>query len=224
MFGEASLTQISNPRNGAVRVLLNGRDIAASYPENNSNGFLFLGEPEDSYAVVSLRVLKDFDCESFGVFGIDLARTAEAMEKVQGTALQYEKGVYTAECETDAPKTLVLAAAYDEGFSAEVNGEPAEVYRVNSCQIGVRVPEGKSTVRVQFSVQGLRTGLLLGGAGLLAALIFLLLRKKLPARMTAAFGRGSAMLVQAAYWVIIAVVYVFPLIMWACGPIASIFS
>ena len=42
------------------------------------------------------------------------------------------------------------------------------------------------------------TGLLLGGAGLLAALIFLLLRKKLPARMTAAFGRGAAMLVQAA--------------------------
>ena len=32
------------------------------------------------------------------------------------------------------------------------------------------------------------------------------------------------MRVQAAYWVIIAVVYVFPLIMWACGPIASIFS
>ena len=217
-------TQIANPRNGAVRVLLNGRDIAASYPENNSNGFLFLGEAEDSYAVVSLRVMNDFTCESFGVFGIDLARTAEAMEKVQGTALQYEKGVYTAECETDAPKTLVLAAAYDEGFSAEVNGEPAEVYRVNSCQIGVRVPEGKSTVRVRFSVQGLRTGLLLGGAGLLAALIFLLLHKKLPARMTAAFGRGSAMLVQAAYWVIIAVVYVFPLIMWACGPIASIFS
>ncbi len=217
-------TELRTPQNGAVTVRINGHDAAVSYPDNNNNGFVFLGEPNGSYAVISIKVLNDFECESFGVFGIDIARTAEAMKKVKGAALQYDKGVYTAECETDAPKTLLLAAAYDEGFSAEVNGEPAEVYRVNSCQIGVRVPKGKSTVQVRFSVQGLRTGLLLGGIGLIAAIVFLLLRKKLPARMTAAFGRGSAMLVQAAYWIIIAVIYVFPLTMQICGPIASIFS
>ncbi|MCQ2407374.1 MAG: YfhO family protein [Oscillospiraceae bacterium] len=217
-------TELQTPQNGAVNVQINDHEAALSYPENNNNGFVFLGEPNGSYAVINVKVLNDFECESFGVFGIDLARTAEAMNKVRGAALQYKKGVYTTECETDTPKTLLLSAAYDEGFSAEVNGEPTEVYRVNSCQIGVRVPKGKSTVQVRFSVQGLRPGLLLGGIGLAAAIVFLLLRKKLPERITAAFRHGAAIFVQATYWIIIAVVYVFPLTMQVCGPIASIFS
>ena len=128
-----------------------------------------------------------------------------------------KNGVYTAECKTDSPQTLILSAAYDEGFSAEINGEPAPVFRVNSCQLAVEIPAGESRVVLRYHVPGLLTGLLLGGGTLLAAVLLYLLRRKIPKKMLRAGSRIAAPALQAAYVLLLLVIYIFPLVSWAAA-------
>ena len=114
---------------------------------------------------------------------------------------------------------MILSAAYDEGFSAEINGKAAPVYRVNSCQLAVRVPAGHSRVVLRFRVRGLRAGMLLGIAGLLAAVLFALLRKRIPASLCkTAYRTGEGML-RLSYAVLLAAVYFLPLILCICSPL-----
>lgn len=217
-------TELNAAQNGAVSVRCNSKTIDDCYPENNGNGFLLLGEAEKQYVVISITVLHDFSCESFGVFGMEPEPLAAAMQQANGTALHYRNGVYTADCHTDTPQTLLLAAAYDEGFSAEINGEPAEVFRVNSCQLGVRLPAGDNHVVLRYRVQGLRTGLLLGGGALLAAVLLFLCRRKLPQAFLTGCGKVSAVMLQIGYLLILLGVYLLPLILWLLGKIFALFA
>lgn len=210
-------TAISNPRKNACDIYVNGRCIAYDYPNNNHNGLICLGTFGDEYVTVRIRPHHSFSAESFGVFGMRLSLLDDAMQNAEGAELRYARGVYTAECRADAPKTAVFAVAYDEGFTAEVNGEPAEVYRVNGCQTAVRIPAGTSTVRLIFHVQGLRTSLWLGLAGLLLAAAYLLLRKRIPARLRERTGRASYLLLQTAYILLLLAVYGLPVLLSVTG-------
>lgn len=215
-------TEIGNSLNGAVSVMMNGRTVIGSYPENNANGFVFLGEPKQQYIVVRIKVNKDFTCESFGVFGIGLEAVSAALENVSGTALSYENGVYTASCRSTGAEIMVLSAAYDEGFTATLNGQPAELLRVNSCQMGVQLHAGINEVKVQFHTEGLKPALLLGGFGILAAAVFLLLRRRIPEAAVSIAQAFAEKAVQAGYWVLIAAVYVMPLVLWLIGAVFAL--
>lgn len=210
-------TQIANPRNQSVTVQVNGRIAAAAYPQNSSNGLVFLGTAENEYVSVSVTVSHDFSCESFGVFGLHLEPLEAAMSAVNGAELSYHGGAYSARICTDAPKTVVLSAAYDEGFTATVNGKDTAVYRVNDCQTAVCVPAGESEIVLRSHVCGLKTGILLSLTGLLAALLLFVCRRRLPDRVLRVSGQLAAAGLQAAFALELLVVYVMPVILCIIG-------
>lgn len=202
-------TSLNDPNSDACDIVLNGVSVQNEHPENNRNGLVYLGTCE-GYTLVSIILHKNVTCESFGLFGMQTDRLAEAMQHVSGTVLQYQKGVYTAECETDRPQTLILSAAYNEGLTAEVNGEAASVYRVNTCQAAVRIPAGTSRVTVRFHVRGLNAGILLGLAGLLGFLLFLLMRRRIPAPLCRAAYRCGERLLRIGFCMILLLIYLLP--------------
>ena len=162
--------RLSNPRNGAVTVMLNGRTVRTPYPENNTNGLVWLCDAENEYVSVRLKVKKGFECESFGVFGLDLDKLEAAAEQIIGGEILYRSGEFSTALHTDAPGTVMLSAAYDEGFTAEVNGQAVPVERVNYGFMAVRCETGGNVIEFHYRTPGLRMGFLMtaGGAGLLA--------------------------------------------------------
>jgi hypothetical protein len=70
----------------------------------------------------------------------------------------------------EGPGVLVVTEAWDRGWSAEVDGQPAGVVRVNHAEIGVSLGPGPHRVLLRYAVPGLWAGLVLcaGGALLLA--------------------------------------------------------
>lgn len=208
-------TKIGNPRYGATSVIVNGLTVNSSFPEKQNNGFVPLGEAKDSDMLVRVKVFHDFNCESLGVFGLDIDALKDAAAQAKGTGLHYSRGCYTAHCSTDRPQTLVMAVAYDEGFTAEVNGKSVPVFRVNECQTAVQIPAGESDVTLKFHVQGLTAGLLIGAAGLCAALVLYLLRKRLAAATLPQC--CAAVLLRVAWLCILAVVYCIPLLLSFCN-------
>lgn len=204
-------TELSNAQNGAVSIQCNGQTITDDYPQNNRNGFMMLGEAEKEYVVIKITVKHDFSCESFGVFGIAVEPLAQVFQQTEGTALQYENGVYSADFKSDHPRTMVLAAAYDKGFSAEINGEPAEVYRVNDCQLAVRIPAGSGTVILRYRTPGMLTAIIICSISIAAAILLYWLRRNIPLRLCNIAGRAAAITLHIGYAMILLVVYLLPL-------------
>lgn len=203
-------TEIGNPRNKSVSLSLNGQFVETGYPENSANGLISLGKFTNEYVTVRAVALKSFTCESFGVFGIDGDAMTAAARRLPADDLTYENGCYTVTTQGEAPATLVLAIPYDEGFSAAVNGQPAQVYRVNTCETAVVVPAGESVVTLTHTPPGLRLGIVLSllGAVLLAA--YLLLRRSVSPRLQTICAAASFRLTYIAFGAVVAVIYVFP--------------
>ena len=72
---------------------------------------------------------------------------------------------------TPRPGLLVLADAYYPGWTATVNGAPAEVYRVNAALRGVLLPAGEHTVVFQYTSRWFQIGAITSVIGWLLALI-----------------------------------------------------
>ena len=79
--------------------------------------------------------------------------------------------------DADVPGFAVLTDQFAPGWTATVDGEPAEVLRANHAFRAVRVPAGRSTVRFVYRPDALYRGAAVSGAALLA-LVLLSLRAR----------------------------------------------
>lgn len=210
-------TKISNPRNDSVNISVNGIFVEQNYPQNSRNGVVSLGRFENEYVTVRALVHQNFECESFGVFGIREASLNHAAATLPKNDLRYEKGGYTVTTVGDTDATLVLAIPYDEGLTAYINGEKTEVYRVNTCETAVRVPSGSVNVELRFFPPGLKAALPLSAAGLLLMGLYLLLRRKDPQRVRPVPEIAAERITLTALAAVLIIVYLFPMIMSFVG-------
>ena len=74
-------------------------------------------------------------------------------------------------------RTVVMQVPYSDGWEAFVDGEKAEIFRVNLMFSGLMLPEGAHEISLRYHTPFLRTGLLVSLAGA-ALLIFLLVYEK----------------------------------------------
>ena len=79
----------------------------------------------------------------------------------------------TVRAQASAPGYLVLADAYDPGWIATVDGQPAEVRRANVAFRAVAVPAGIHEVELRYAPKAVRIGLL--ASGLSSALVLVAL-------------------------------------------------
>jgi len=72
---------------------------------------------------------------------------------------------------SETPGLLVVAERFDPGWSARVDGAPAEVLEVDLSALGVRVPKGAHEVELRFFPRGLAAGLAIAFATGIALLL-----------------------------------------------------
>lgn len=212
-------TQIYNPRKNAATIYFNGSRIESEYPDNALNGMVYLGTVSDKDVKVRVLIEKSFDCESLGVCGFHMETLRSACENAVGATVNYDgKGRYTAHSEAAEPSLLVLAIPYDEGFSAKVNGQSAEVFRVNTCMTAVQVPAGAADVSLDFVPRGLRCGELLSVLGILLTTLWLSVRRAVDAKHKLKFLRQAALwAVSGAFVLVILLVYIAPCVIFIIG-------
>lgn len=123
--------------------------------------------------------------------GTTLSLTDSAMEydcgqRRQTAAESFETDNYgfTAKVTREKESLVFFSVPYDEGWSAYVNGAPAEIEKVNAGFMAVKVGAGSSTVRFEYMTPGLVNGLIITGGScavlLVYLLIFMLWRRKHP--------------------------------------------
>ena len=74
---------------------------------------------------------------------------------------------------------VVTNIPYDKGWSAFINGKPAEVECVNVGFIGIRVPAGENSVEFKYVAPGLKLGIVFSISSMVMVGIYCLYHYKL---------------------------------------------
>ena len=95
---------------------------------------------------------------------------------------QYDSKGFQATIQTVRPNLVFFSVPWDEGWSAEVNGEPVEIEKVDTGFMAVPVNAGNSEIVFTYHTPGLKPGTLLSLGGLVLFIGYLsiayLLKKK----------------------------------------------
>lgn len=73
---------------------------------------------------------------------------------------------------------VFLSVPYSDGFSAYVDGQRAEVIKVDGGLMAVAVSQGSKSVELVYREPGLIEGVILSGIGLLLFLVYMFVQKR----------------------------------------------
>ena len=110
----------------------------------------------------------------------------DAKEKIKNGVIQFSvtKEGFTAKTRCQSEKLVCFSVPFCEGWSAEINGEPAEVDKINGGLCGIRVPAGLCEITFKYETPGLKLGLFCTIAGIaflaLYIVIFRVIRREKP--------------------------------------------
>jgi len=86
---------------------------------------------------------------------------------------------FTATINTPTEELVFFSVPFEKGWSATVNGEKAEIEKVNVGFMAVRVPKGMSTIRFDYKTPGLHIGALLTLLGFALLAFYMVMMQKL---------------------------------------------
>ena len=88
-------------------------------------------------------------------------------ERTLGSAyyFEYDNTGFTSRIELEQEELVFFSVPYEDGWTAWVNGEPAEVEKVNVGFMAVRVPAGDNEIRFEYFTPGLKVGIIGSVAG-----------------------------------------------------------
>ena len=130
-------------------------------------------EEEDAKANSDILPKLDPDVEDYSYDGY--VADVEDLRRQSTSEFQKDNRGFTAKIDLDHENLVFFSVPYEQGWSATVNGEPAEIIRVNLGFMAVRCPQGESEIRFNYMTPGLIPGLILTAAGILMLLCYLAL-------------------------------------------------
>ncbi len=104
-----------------------------------------------------------------------MAEDCEARAATAAKSFKTGKNSFEAVMESDKATLAFFSIPYDEGWTAYVNGKPAEIEKVNIGFMAVAIPSGSSEIVFRYTTPGLTTGLIISGGSivLLAGYMFI---------------------------------------------------
>ncbi len=118
-------------------------------------------EQIEKYSDIMVKDTTDF-VYSYNQFQLD------AKEKIKNGVIQFSvtKEGFTAKTRYDSEKLVCFSVPYCKGWSAEINGQPVEVDKINGGLCGIRVPSGLCEVNFTYRTPGLTVGIILSAVGI----------------------------------------------------------
>lgn len=107
-----------------------------------------------------------------------------SLEKKENTSSSfvYDSYGFESEITLDRPQLVFFSVPYSSGWTAQVNGKPADVEKVSYGFMAVRCDEGENTITFSYTTPGIRAGIVISLTGITGILVLIavsaVLRKK----------------------------------------------
>ena len=153
-------------------------------PEKTWVNLGYAGEGGERTVTLTLPDGYRLGLDGLEVWSYDMAAFDAAAQQRSAGALKnilVEKNSIQGLSESETDRIVVFSVPWSEGWSASIDGQPAELTRANSMFCGLAVPAGSHAVRLYYTTPGFRAGAVcsvLGLAALGGQWIFWLYRKR----------------------------------------------
>ena len=154
--------------NGSFDIYVNGELLEGEYPRQNKNGLLKLGSFRKETVNITIVVLKDTNCSSFGVYGVDENSVRNAVEKAQCLNLTEKGGKIVGKVSSKGK--YFLSVPYSEDFNITLNGKKVEFSKVLTGYTVLNLEE-KGRLEIGLVPKGFGVSLVI--SGLFAVLLIL---------------------------------------------------
>ncbi len=85
------------------------------------------------------------------------------------------KSGFSAKSDYDTERLVVFSVPYCDGWSADINGSPAEVDKINGGMCAIRVPAGVCSITFKYETPGLRYGLYATIGGIILYILYVVI-------------------------------------------------
>lgn len=133
------------------------------YSENHGSSYRIIFSTPGTYSLDGIRICNQ-PLEQLRVW-------SRAERRVEGFSSGEDEFTMRAEAENDS--LLYLSIPYSVGWTAWVDGEKATIMKTNHFGIGIYLPSGEHSIRLEYHTPYLRFGLLLMAVGVLGCLVVL---------------------------------------------------
>ena len=87
----------------------------------------------------------------------------------------YDEHGFTSEIDLSAPELVFFSVPYSKGWTAEVNGKPADVEEVSYGFMAVRGEKGNNVIKFHYETPGLKAGIAVSAAGILLLAAYIII-------------------------------------------------
>lgn len=127
----------------------------------------------------------------------------EEKRSVCSHSFTYDSKGFEAGITLENPQLVFFSVPYSSGWTAEVNGQPADVEKVSYGFMAVKADSGENTIVFRYTTPGIRAGLIISAAGLILLLIYVLICRKYAENrkftgMSHSYGYNSCQKLKAA--------------------------
>ncbi len=196
--------------NDSFKVTVNNKTVSNSYPSQDSNGTLYLGEFENQNVTIVLNLLKDVTCYSFGIFGVDANIVEEVVEAQKSFDFNITANHLTAEIDNSFSGNIFLSLPYNEGYRITLDGEKLDYQKALTGFTSLHLSKG-GTLKITLIPKGFVLGAVISGFGVLLSVLFLLFHKKLEP-ISVIIKNSVFVLFMVVFVVTIFVIYIFPIL------------
>lgn len=111
-------------------------------------------------------------------------KDCEERKKLTCSSIDFQNSKFTAKIKTgDSAELVFFSIPYEDGWKAQVNGQPAEIEKVNVGFMAVKVPANtNATIVFKYTTPGLAIGAIVSGSAIILFVVYMLLWKVKPRR------------------------------------------
>lgn len=214
-----TINDIEDAVNGSIKVSVNNKEVVNKYPQRENNGLLCLGTFTDQDVSIKIDLLKDFSCNSFGVFSLDDNILKKSIENTDTLNINIKNNSYAGSYTADREKYVFLSVPYDAGFTLTINGEQADYFKTSFNYIGFKINKGENNVNLSYIPNGMKLGGIISGIGLVLLLAFIAMYKKQKFMFNSKVVQSRAInavyiMYAVAFFASVLAVYLFPMIVF----------
>lgn len=201
--------------NSSFSITVNGKMLEIEYPSQSNNGLVNLGTFKNQTVTVEIGVIRDVYAKSFGVAGLKDDVLNAAVANTNSASLQQSGNSIVGTASADAENEyLFLPINYDTGYSATVNGKPAQISCVFDTFMAIKLGKGMNQIAVSYVPAGFLPGLVISVFGLLCLLLFGFAVKKGRIKRLSFLETPASVVFAILCILTFVAVYIFPLIVY----------
>lgn len=108
----------------------------------------------------------------------DYKKFCKEKQEVSSDSFVYDSYGFTCEISLEKPQMVFFSVPYSDGWSAEVNGKPADVEKVSYGFMAVKADAGENTITFRYRTPGLYVGFIITISGIITLIIYIIVSRK----------------------------------------------